>query len=529
MRKKLIGIIMILTIFMCNMPNIYAYNEIYKVNDNKNRYDAIAYKDDGGYVVVGCTNDKTSAYIAVYNSDGKKTNEKTYSGQHTYFYSVIQTTDNNFVVVGQKSTGKNYSDALIVKFDSNLNVIWENTYTGSKYEAFKSVIETSDGNIVAVGTADQINGNIEPAKGLIVKYDKSGNQLWANTIGGTSCDEFNSVVETSDNCYAVVGKFKSKDLENLEINGEADAVIFKYNSEGELLWKKSYGGSSYDEFDSIIKTFDGGYIAVGTTASKDIDDISDSAQWKCLIVKYDKNFNLLWNKGYGSGHQSGFLSVVELKNNNIMVVGETHSVSPIQHGILIEYDAKGNMIFAESSSPEEDVQYCSITSGENNFIVVETNLTANTSKLIKYSYDIQNDEEIAIEKISLNKTELNITEGEIYNLIATITPADATNKTVIWSSDNEKVVKVEGGKITAISEGIATITVKTSDGEHVATCKVTVAKVAENSSEQEKDSTTAPTELPKAGGSTILITLIIFTIALAITFKSTLKNYRDIK
>lgn len=526
MKKKLIGIIMILIIFMCNTTNIYAYNEIYKVNDNKNRYDAIAYKNDGGYVVVGCTSDKTSAYIAVYNSDGKKTNEKTYDGQHTYFYSVIQTTDNNFVVVGQ--AGKNYSDALIVKFDSDLNVIWENTYTGSKYEVFKSVIETSDGNIVAVGIADQINGNIEPAKGLIVKYDKSGNQLWANTIGGTSCDEFNSVVETSDNCYAVVGKFKSKDLENLEINGEADAVIFKYNSEGELLWKKSYGGSSYDEFNSIVKTSDGGYIAVGTTSSKDIDDITDSAQWKCLIVKYDKNFNLLWNKGYGSGHQSSFLSVVELKNNNIIVVGETYSVSPIQHGILIEYDAKGNMIFTESSLPEDDVQYCSIISDENNYIYVETNLTTNTSKLIKYSYDIQDNEEIAIEKISLDKTELNIAEGEIYNLTATITPSDATNKKVTWESDNEEVATVVNGRVTAKSVGTTTITVTTDDGNYTATCKVTVTENTSQSSnnpEKYNDPTIAQEKLPKAGISYIAIVIISGLSILGIVFYKRYKYF----
>lgn len=531
MRKKVIGIIILLIIFIFNMQNIYAYNEIYKVNDDKNRYNSIAYTSDGGYVVVGYTSDRKSAYISVYNSDGKKINEKTYGYQFTYFNSVIQTRDNAFVAVGSNS--RNYSDALIVKFDSNLNVIWENTYTGTKYERYSSVIETSDGNIVAVGTADQINGNTQPAKGLIVKYDKNGNQLWTNTIGGTSYDVFNSIVETSDNCYAVVGTFKSKDLENLEINGEADAIIFKYNSEGKLLWKKSYGGSSYDEFNSIIKTSDGGYIAVGSTTSKDIDDITDSEQWKCLIVKYDKDFNLLWNKGYGSGHQSEFLDVVELQNNDIIAVGETYSVAPIQHGILIEYDSKGNRILTKSSSPEDDVQYSSITCRDNNFIIIETNLTTNTSKVIKYSYAIENNEEIAIKNISLNKTELNITEGDSYNLIATITPSEATNKTLTWSSDDEKVAKVENGKVTAISEGTANITVTTRDGNHTATCKVTVTKKTvtpptDNGKEEtpkeetpKKDDTIAKDKLPQTGSSTFIITgaIILISVIGFITYK----------
>lgn len=533
MKKKIIGIIIVmLIIFMCNMSSIYAYNENYKVSDDKNRYDAIAYTSNGGYVVVGNASDRKSAYISVYNSDGKKIKEKAYGGQFDYFYSVIQTNDNNYIAVGQKSS--RYSDALIVKFDSDLNVIWENKYTSSKYAIFNSVIETSDGNLVAVGTADQINGNIAPAKGLIVKYDKNGNQLWANTIGGTSYDVFSSVVETSDNCYAVVGTFKSKDLENLEIKDEADAVIFKYNNDGELLWKKTYGGNSYDEFHSIIKTSDGGYIAVGSTASNNIEDITDSAQWKCLIVKYDKNFNLLWNRGYGSGHQSGFLDVVELQNNDIIAVGETYSIAPIQHGIIIQYDSNGNTISTESTSPEDNVQYSSITTGDNNFIIIETNLTTNTSKVIKYSYDIENNEEIAIENISLNKTELNITEGDSYNLIATITPSEATNRTLTWSSNNENVAKVEDGKVTGLSEGTAIITVTTKDGNYSTSCRVTVSKKLDTSDDvkgdtDKKDTTISTEKLPQTGVSIALKISTFSVIIIALLCYKKYYNYRDIK
>lgn len=522
MRKKLISIIvMMLTIFMCNMQNIYAYGKNYQVNDDENRYDAVAYTKDGESVVVGCTSDRKSAYIAVYSSDGKKINEKKYGGQFYYFYSVIKTSDNFFVAVGQKSV--NSSDALIVKFDSELNVIWENTYTGEKYERYNSVIETSDGNIVAVGIADEINGNIDPSKGLIVKYDKNGKLLWKNTVGGTSNDVFNSVVETSDNCYVVVGKFKSKDIENLKINGEADAVLFKYDRDGELLWKKAYGGSSYDEFNSIIKTSDDGYIAVGSTASKDIDDITDMEQWKCLIVKFDINFNLLWNKGYGSGHQSKFMDVVELKNRDIIAVGETYSIAPIQHGIIIQYDSRGNRIFVENTLPEDNAQYSSITKGDNSFMVIETNLTTNSSKLLKYSYEVQENKEIAIENINLNKTEVSITKGESYELIATIIPSNATDKNLTWSSDNENVAKVENGKVTAVSEGTATITAISKDGGHTATCKVTVTQKATTPTQDNKDpdSTIADGKLPQAGSSTYIIVLAILALSFIgiITYK----------
>ena len=51
---------------------------------------------------------------------------------------------------------------------------------------------------------------------------------------------------------------------------------------------------------------------------------------------------------------------------------------------------------------------------------------------------------------------------------------DATDKTVVWSSSDEKIAKVENGKVTAVAEGEAVITVKA--GDKTATCKVTVVK-----------------------------------------------------
>jgi uncharacterized protein YjdB len=76
--------------------------------------------------------------------------------------------------------------------------------------------------------------------------------------------------------------------------------------------------------------------------------------------------------------------------------------------------------------------------------------------------------------IYFDKTSLEMTEGDTANLTATITPENATNKNVIWSSSNTEVAKVENGKITAIKEGTATITATSEDGGYKATCQVTV-------------------------------------------------------
>ena len=82
---------------------------------------------------------------------------------------------------------------------------------------------------------------------------------------------------------------------------------------------------------------------------------------------------------------------------------------------------------------------------------------------------------VAVTGVSVDPKEKLLSIGEELVIKATITPEDATNKKVTWTSDNEAVAKVdESGKVTSISEGTANITVTTEDGGKTATCTVTV-------------------------------------------------------
>ena len=83
-------------------------------------------------------------------------------------------------------------------------------------------------------------------------------------------------------------------------------------------------------------------------------------------------------------------------------------------------------------------------------------------------------ETVPVESVSLDKSNLELTEGGTDTLTATITPSNASNKSVTWSSDNESVATVTNGVVTAVTPGIATITVTTVDGGFTATCAVTV-------------------------------------------------------
>ena len=81
--------------------------------------------------------------------------------------------------------------------------------------------------------------------------------------------------------------------------------------------------------------------------------------------------------------------------------------------------------------------------------------------------------------VTLSSSQLILYMNKTATLIATVHPIDAANKAVIWTSSNNNVATVENGKITAIKQGTAIITVTTEEGNHKATCTVEVLHPAE--------------------------------------------------
>ena len=82
---------------------------------------------------------------------------------------------------------------------------------------------------------------------------------------------------------------------------------------------------------------------------------------------------------------------------------------------------------------------------------------------------------IAVSSISLDKSSLEMVEGETATLTASVSPADATDKTLTWNSSNTSIATVDdSGKVTAVKEGTATITAKA--GDKTAQCVVNVQK-----------------------------------------------------
>ena len=122
--------------------------------------------------------------------------------------------------------------------------------------------------------------------------------------------------------------------------------------------------------------------------------------------------------------------------------------------------------------------------GEGTAIITATtkdgSKTASCTVTVKVA-SVATSEKVAVTKVKLNKTKTTLTIGENETLVATVEPSNASDKSVTWSSNKTNVATVDkNGKVIAVGEGTAIITVTTKDGSKIASCTVTV-KVKEAS------------------------------------------------
>ncbi|MFA6942161.1 MAG: Ig-like domain-containing protein, partial [Clostridiaceae bacterium] len=157
------------------------------------------------------------------------------------------------------------------------------------------------------------------------------------------------------------------------------------------------------------------------------------------------------------------------KTSDVLIVGETDTLTAVINPI----NATNKSITWVSSNPEAAAvdasgKITAISAGTAAITVT----TTDGNKTAVCSVTVNAEPVIGV---TLNKTSDVLTVGETDTLIATVSPTNATNKSVTWVSSNPKVLAADAlGKITAISQGTAVITVTTADGNKTAVCNVTV-------------------------------------------------------
>jgi hypothetical protein len=233
-------------------------------------------------------------------------------------------TDGTYLYVAgrQSSQGQGGADALLVKYDTNGNVIWQKGLGKEKHDTYVN-ITIANGYIYVVGHqgSQSLSGNYES---LVVKYDMNGNLIWQRALGGVNTPR-SGIVSDGSNIY-VVGT-----------HGEYTGSILKYDTNGNLIWQRSSGYSNSYISDIV---YSGGYIYfVGRQASQ------GQGGNDAYIAKCDTNGVVIWQRGLGGSGSDRFLDI-SIDGSYLYTVGYTTTQSLGGCDALVaKYDIDGNLIW----------------------------------------------------------------------------------------------------------------------------------------------------------------------------------------
>jgi TolB-like protein len=290
---------------------------------------------DGGYIVAGAIASfgagNWDAFLVKTDANGNIIWAKTYGGTDWDFaQSVQQTSDGGYIVAGYTdSFGAGYWDIFLIKTDASGNIQWAKTYGGTDIDWPFSVQHTSDGGYIVVGETYSFGAGYWDI--FLIKTDANGNIQWAKTYGGTDGDYVSSVQQTSDGGYIVAGYTYS-------FGAGGDIFLIKTDANGNIIWAKTYGGTDDDQAFHVQQTSDGGYIVAGRTSSFGADSFD------IFLIKTDANGNIIWAKTYGGTSDDYASSVQQTSDGGYIVAGGTSSFGAGGgDAFLIKTDANGNI------------------------------------------------------------------------------------------------------------------------------------------------------------------------------------------
>lgn len=273
--------------------------------------------------------------------------------------SIIQTSDGSYAAAGYTTSfGAGNYDMYIVKLDKSGGISWIRTIGGTNVDLANSIIQTSDGGYAVVGNTRSYGAGSDDV--YVVKLDAAGNILWTKTIGGSDIDYGYSIVQTSDGGYVIAGETLNYGA------GLGDIYVVKLDGSGNKLWTKTVGGTKEDRAYSMTKTSDGGFAICGYTVS------FGSGNTDVYIVKLDGTGNLLWSKVVGGTNYETGYSIIQASDGGYAVAGYSSSYPGGGNSdfYVIKLDGSGNVSWKKTyGGAQEEWSYSIVQSNDGGYVV----------------------------------------------------------------------------------------------------------------------------------------------------------------
>ncbi len=264
----------------------------------------------------------------------------------TYYYAITASNANG------ESDLSNEVNATPHEF--NIAIEWQRSYGGKEREIVEDIQLSSDGGYIFAGYTESSDGDVTDNHGnrdfWIVKLNSNGDIAWQKTIGGTDYDYLESITETSDGEFIVVGLTRSSDGDVTGIHESNDYWIVKLTSIGSIIWQKCFGGSLADAAQCVQETNSGDFLITGYAGSKDGDIIANHEMFEYCTIKLSSTGDLIWQKSYGGDWDDVPLSLQATSDSGCIIAGYSGSDNgdiTAPHGStdgwVIKLDTKGGL------------------------------------------------------------------------------------------------------------------------------------------------------------------------------------------
>jgi hypothetical protein len=302
----------------------------------------------GGVFVVGNTNGEfpgqtnvggSDSFIRKYSSDGDEIWTRQFGTSGGVSATGVSADSSGGVYVvggtgdtfpGQTSEGG--GDAYIRKYNSDGDEIWTRQFGTSDFEYASGVSVDSSGGVYVVGnTNGEFPGQTRQGEqdAFIRKYSSDGDEIWTRQFG-TSEDDFALGVsaDSSGGVYVVGntnGEFPGQTSE-----GGGDAYIRKYNSDGDEIWTRQFGTSGVTEGNAVFADSSAGVYVVGLVDGTLPDQTSEGGEFDAFIRKYNSDGDEIWTRQFGTSGSDVANRVSADSSGAVYVVGSTTGTFPSQ-------------------------------------------------------------------------------------------------------------------------------------------------------------------------------------------------------
>lgn len=312
--------------------------------------------DDSGFIFTGITYSwgcgSEDFLMVKLDQFGDTVWEKTFGGPlDDYGYRMHKTHDGGYLITGHTdSYGAGDCDGYVVKTDLDGDTIWTRTYGGDEDDIIHGAIELANGDWLMVGYTE--NFGAQMADFFFLKTDANGNARWIKTIGGAQKDVGECVGRDRDGNVLLGGRTWTYGA------GGQDFYVIKADTDGNVIWKKTYGREYADQFWDMKVTDDGGAVLAGCSFN------ADSTRSQCYIVKINGEGNIQWESNYGNSVCASARYISKTMDGGYLITGDIKDTcNPPGDVLLLKLDSVGKILWQKTFGGAED---------ENGNFVTET-------------------------------------------------------------------------------------------------------------------------------------------------------------